>query len=224
MQAVQHLRNEGEGEAVLYCDGIEGAVVHHKAELAIWAFYKHHWSGCGRLRGPDEAIRQVTLDVGLHGDQLDCRHAVDGSPRGLCIGQEGNLEVVFAVGRERVGLLLRKHVQIVMVSRGNLLEKTGIGRGGGRLWKGSSKKRERGGRKRWGRGVRCGSGGKEGRRGGGRGQASGRAEGRGKRKDAGRPVDAGVVALQPGKPEHQLEVAQPGHLEGKGLGMTAMNA
>ena len=31
------------------------------------------------------------------------------------------------------------------------------------------------------------------------------------------PVDAGVVALQPGTPQHQLEMAKPGDLEGERL-------
>ena len=120
---------------------------------------------------------------------------------------------------------LRKHVQVVMVSRGNLLEKMGIGREGGGWWEGSGREGERGGKKRWGRGVSEGSGGKGGGGGKGRGnQADGGAEGGGKRQNSRRPVDAGVVAFQPRKPEHQLEVTQPGHLEGEFLGMRSVNA
>ena len=47
-------------------------------------------------------------------------------------------------------------------------------------------------------------------------------KGSGKRQNSRRPVDAGVVAFQPGKPEHQLEVTQPGHLEGEFLGMRSV--
>ena len=64
--------------------------------------------------------------------------------------------------------------------------------------------REKGGE---GRGGGGGSErGAEGRGGGGWGgrgnQADGGAEGGGKRQNSRRPVDAGVVAFQPGKPEH----------------------
>ena len=68
-------------------------------------------------------------------------------------------------------------------------------------------------------GVREGGGG----RGGGGGHARGGAEGGGELQLPLGPVNAGVVALQPGKPQHQLEVAKPGDLEGERLRVSAMN-
>ena len=69
-------------------------------------------------------------------------------------------------------------------------------------------------------------GGREGVGGGGGGrggEAGGGAEGGVEREHPLRPVDAGVVALQPGKPQHQLEVAKSGDLEGECLRVDAMN-
>ena len=65
-------------------------------------------------------------------------------------------------------------------------------------------------------------GGGEG--GGGRGQAGGSAKGGVKRQHPRRLVDAGVVALQPGSPQHKLEVAKSGDLEGECLCVSSMNA
>ena len=109
-------------------------------------------------------------------------------------------------------MLLRKNVEVVGVSCWNLLEKVGVGRGGGRWWKGSASKRGRGYRKRGGMEVREGSGGR-----GGGGVAGGGAEGGVEREHSLRPVNAGVVALQPGKLQHQLEVAKSSDLEGECL-------
>ena len=53
--------------------------------------------------------------------------------------------------------------------------------------------------------------------------AGGGAEGGGERQLPRGPVNAGVVALQPGKPQHQLEVAKPGDLEGERLRVSAVN-
>ena len=58
----------------------------------------------------------------------------------------------------------------------------------------------------------------------GRGQASGSAERGVERQHALGPVDAGIVALQPGKPQHKLEVAKSSDLEGECLCMSPMNA
>ena len=58
---------------------------------------------------------------------------------------------------------------------------------------------------------------------GGGGHAGGGAEGGGERQLPRGPVNAGVVALQPGKPQHQLEVAKPGDLEGERLRVSAVN-
>ena len=44
-----------------------------------------------------------------------------------------------------------------------------------------------------------------------------------KRQHPLRPVDAGVVASQPGEPQHQLEVAKSGDLEGECLRVDAVN-
>ena len=68
-------------------------------------------------------------------------------------------------------------------------------------------------------GVREGGGG-----GGGGGEHAGvGAKGGGERQLPRGPVNAGVVALQPWKPQHQLEVAKPGDLEGERLRVCAMN-
>ena len=60
--------------------------------------------------------------------------------------------------------------------------------------------------------------------GGGRGVASGYAEGGVEREHPRGPVDAGVVAAQPGKPQHKLEMTQPGELKGEGFCVNPMNA
>ena len=122
--------------------------------------------------------------------------------------------------REGVCLLLREDVQVIVILRGNLGVMKGIlgGNGGGRkegrVQGGSSEKGE--GRRRGGRD----GGGRGGRR---RREAGGGAEKRGEGKGTPGPVDAGVVPGQPREPEDHLEVTQPGHLEGKILGMAAMD-
>ena len=74
------------------------------------------------------------------------------------------------------------------------------------------RKRRRGGRR----------GGEE--RGGWRGsETGGGAEGGGEGKGTPGPVYARVVPGQPREPEDHLKVTQPGHLEGKILGMAAMD-
>ena len=55
------------------------------------------------------------------------------------------------------------------------------------------------------------------------GKADGGTEGGGERQHPRRPVDVGVVALQPGKPQHELEMTKPGDLEGKCLSVNAMD-
>ena len=55
-------------------------------------------------------------------------------------------------------------------------------------------------------------------------QAGCSAEGGVKCEHAFGPADAGIVALQPGKPQHKLEVAQSGDLEGECLCVSPMNA
>ena len=84
--------------------------------------------------------------------------------------------------------------------------------------------REQGGKGRRGgggsdeRGRGVGGGGEEGG-----GDAGGGTEGGGERQRAHSPVDARVVAPQPRKPEHHLEVAQPGHLKGEILRVRPMD-
>ena len=68
-------------------------------------------------------------------------------------------------------------------------------------------------------GVREGSGGGWG----GGEHAGGGAEGGGERQPPLGPVDAGVVALQLGKPQHKLEMTKSGDLEGECLGVYPMN-
>ena len=66
---------------------------------------------------------------------------------------------------------------------------------------------------------------KGGRGEGGRGnQASCGTEGGVEHQHARGPVDAGVMALEPRKPQHQLEVAKSGDLKGKCLCVNAMDA
>ena len=76
--------------------------------------------------------------------------------------------------------------------------------------------------------VGGGEGGKGGegeeRGGGGGGCVAGRGtERRSESERTPRPIDARVVPGQPWEPQHELEVAQSGHLEGKFLGMGAMD-
>ena len=49
VQAIQHLGDEGQGEAILHCDSVQAAIVDHQAQLAIWPLYEHDWS-CSRLQ------------------------------------------------------------------------------------------------------------------------------------------------------------------------------
>ena len=117
---------------------------------------------------------------------------------------------------------LREDVQVIVVLRGDLWKKKGIwgGNGGERRGRrregGSSEKgRRRGGEKRRRRRG-------EGRR--GRGCDAGRGtERRSESERAPGLVDARGVPGQPWEPQHQLEVTQPGHLEGKVLCMSAMD-
>ena len=66
-----------------------------------------------------------------------------------------------------------------------------------------------------------GGGGKGGK---GEGTGSGSAVRGVERQHALGPVDAGIVALQLGKPQHKLEVAKSSDLEGECLCMSPMNA
>ena len=70
-----------------------------------------------------------------------------------------------------------------------------------------------GGKWRSGERRRGGCGEEGGGRGGG--QAGGAAQERSKLQLPLGPVDAGIVALQPGKSQHQLEMTQVGHLKGE---------
>ena len=56
------------------------------------------------------------------------------------------------------------------------------------------------------------------------GQAGGAAQKGSKLQLSLGPVDAGIVALEPGKSQHQLEMTQVGHLEGESFGMNPMDA
>ena len=67
-------------------------------------------------------------------------------------------------------------------------------------------------------GVREGSGG------GGGGHAGGGAEGGVERQLPLGPVDAGIVALQPWKPQHKLEMTKSSDLEGECLRVKPMYA
>ena len=58
---------------------------------------------------------------------------------------------------------------------------------------------------------------------GGGGKAGGGTEGGVESQHPRSPVDAGVVALQPRKPQHQLEMTKPGDLEGKCLRVNALD-
>ena len=62
----------------------------------------------------------------------------------------------------------------------------------------------------------------ERRRGGGR-ETRGRAEGRGEGELARLPIDAGVVACQPGEAEDELKVAERHDVAGKAFGMGTVN-
>ena len=57
----------------------------------------------------------------------------------------------------------------------------------------------------------------------GRGKAGGRTERGGKGKGTQIPVNTRVVASEPRKPEHQLEVSERGKVEGKVFGMGRMD-
>ena len=59
VQAVQHLWDEREGEAFFHGDSVEGAVVHHEAQLLVSPLDEHYCSSRGRLRRADEAIGLV---------------------------------------------------------------------------------------------------------------------------------------------------------------------
>ena len=95
-------------------------------QLPIYALYEHHWSSSRRLGRADEAICQVSFKVSLHLHRLHCRLSVDAPPRRGFAWQKVDLQVVFAMRRERVGLLLKKDVQKVVVSLRNLYEKVGV--------------------------------------------------------------------------------------------------
>ena len=170
----------------------------------------------------DETVGEVSFDVSFHGHQLHRKHAVDAAPGRLGVGQHGDLQVVLAMGQERVGLLLREDIEVVVVSCRNLCEKVGVGwgRGVGKMRRGSASKGGRGYRKRRGMEVR----GRRGGEGGGRGQAGGSAEGGVERQHALRPIDAGIVVLQPRNSQDKLEVAKFGDLEGECLCESPMNA
>ena len=64
---------------------------------------------------PDEAIRQVGLDILFHGGVLQGRNGVDAALGWGCARFEINFQVILAVRRENVGLRLGEHVEEVMV-------------------------------------------------------------------------------------------------------------
>ena len=76
---------------------------------------------------PDEAIRQVGLDILLHGGLLKGRHGVDATTGWGCARFEINFRVILAVRRENVGLRLGEHVEEVMVLDWNLVVQVGVG-------------------------------------------------------------------------------------------------
>ena len=126
--------------------------------------------------------------------------------------------------------MLQEDIEVVVVSCRKLCEKVGVGwaRGVGKRKRGSASKRGRGYRRRRGIEVRGRSGRRGGGRGGrgrkGRGQAGGSAERGVECQHALGPIDAGIVALQPRKPQHKLEVAKSSNLEGECLCVSPMNA
>ena len=88
----------------------------------------------------------------------------------------------------------------------------GVGKGGRREGGGREGGSEEG---RGGRGE--GGGGRRGGGGGWGGKTGGRAELGGERERAGVPIDGGVVACEPGKPQDHLEVRELDHVEGNVL-------
>ena len=110
VEAVQHLRYEGEGEPVFDGNPVQTPVIDNEAKLAIWALHKHNRGCSWRLRRADEAICKVRCDILLHFCEFWCRHRIDGTPRGGGAGLQGNGQVVLAIGRERIGSAGQGHL------------------------------------------------------------------------------------------------------------------
>ena len=59
VEPVEHLKYEGEGEAVLDNDLVQVPIVDDEAKLAIRALYKHDGSRSRGFGGPNEAVFEV---------------------------------------------------------------------------------------------------------------------------------------------------------------------
>ena len=182
----------------------------------------------------DEAIREVVLNVRLHGGKLGSGHGVNGAPRRGCTRLQRNFQVVLAVRGKGVGLDLRKDVKEIVVSCWHLGVQIWVGRGerGGNRGRGGGGQRggkggceEGGGGGKWDVGDGGNAAGDRSRRGEeGGNEAGGGAQGGVESEGASLPINAGVVACQPWKTQHQRKVGEVNELEGNVLCVGAMNA
>ena len=89
VEPVEHLRYEGEGEAVLNRDLLQAPIVDDEAKLAIGALDKHDGSRSRGFGGPNEAVFEVRGNISFHLSEVRGRHAVDRTPRGCVLGCRG---------------------------------------------------------------------------------------------------------------------------------------